>query len=372
MSRKGENIYKRKDGRWEGRYIKGRDMLGKARYGFCYAKTYREAKEKVAKCKAAIADGLHSDSANANRRFGIYCDEWLKAKRQTLGKSSYIKYSGIMEKYIKPRLGSEAASAVNTVMVDSFSSELLRNDGLSAKTVKDILLVLNAALNYTAKSYPGSLTVPNVTYPKVRRREMRVLTAEEQARLTIYLVRNMDDCGFGVLLALMTGLRIGELCALKWGAISLVDGTVRVSATMQRLRDPNPQAERKTTVYIGRPKSELSCRVIPMPARIIELCREMRKADPEAYVLTGSRAYLEPRVLQYRFKKYTTACGLSGVHFHTLRHTFATRCVEVGFEIKSLSEILGHSSAKITLDRYVHSSIELKRNNVNKLQVIGL
>lgn len=103
-----------------------------------------------------------------------------------------------------------------------------------------------------------------------------------------------------------------------------------------------------------------------------ELCDRMRHENGAAYILTGSERCMEPRTLQYRMKKYARDCGLDGVHFHTLRHTFATRAVEAGFEIKSLSEILGHSTTTITLDRYVHSSLELKRENMRKLSEIGM
>ena len=113
-------------------------------------------------------------------------------------------------------------------------------------------------------------------------------------------------------------------------------------------------------------------RIIPLNDYAAELCARWYVPSPSAYVLTGeSNKFIEPRALQYRLGKYAKACNLEGVHFHALRHTFATRCVEVGFEIKSLSEILGHSSSRITLDRYVHSSIELKRDNMKKLAIIG-
>lgn len=108
---------------------------------------------------------------------------------------------------------------------------------------------------------------------------------------------------------------------------------------------------------IGAPKSDSSLRTIPLPAQIAVLCRHMQPADPEAYVLTGGPAYMEPRTLQYRLKRYTAACGLEGVHAHTLRHTFATRAIESGFELKSLSEVLGHATTAITMERYVHSTL---------------
>lgn len=142
---------------------------------------------------------------------------------------------------------------------------------------------------------------------------------------------------------------------------------------MQRLQVLDDTANARTKINVGDAKSMASERIIPMNDSIKALCEKMLVSDGEAYVLTGESArFLEPRTVQYRLAKYTAACGITGVHFHTLRHTFATRCVEVGFEIKSLSEILGHASAKVTLDRYVHSSLELKRANMDKLAAVDL
>jgi site-specific recombinase xerC len=140
---------------------------------------------------------------------------------------------------------------------------------------------------------------------------------------------------------------------------------------MQRLRDLGGNGK-KTHIVVSDPKSFASERDIPLGGFAAELCRRFYADKPLAYVLTGSESrYVEPRALQYKMRRYCETCELSGVHFHSLRHSFATRCVEVGFDIKSLSEVLGHSSPQITLERYVHSSIELKRENMGKLAAIG-
>ena len=201
---------------------------------------------------------------------------------------------------------------------------------------------------------------------------MRVLSREEQARLVAYLHEDLDSCRFGILLALCTGIRIGELCALQWESVSTNDKAIRIAKALQRLHDTSVSQGARTRIVIGPPKSDTSVRTIPMTEYATGLCRRMKPQSSAAYVLTGTEAFMEPRTLQYRLEKYTQACGLEGVHFHTLRHTFATRAVEVGFEVKSLSEILGHTSVTITLDRYVHASLELKRDNMQKLKVVGL
>ena len=147
--------------------------------------------------------------------------------------------------------------------------------------------------------------------------------------------------------------------------------TIGITATLQRLHDTAGEEGSRTRICIGAPKSSISRHTIPMTDYTAALCRRFAVEDADAYVLTGTGRYMEPRTLQYRMEKYTRACGLEGVHAHTLRHTFATRAVEVGFEIKSLSEVLGHATTAITLERYVHSSMELKRSNMDKLQAIG-
>ncbi|MBQ8815797.1 MAG: site-specific integrase [Lachnospiraceae bacterium] len=394
---KGENIFKRKDGRWEARYIKGHELNGKIRYGYCYGKTYSEAKKKVVEARLALASGKTTiRSADTIKHFDVFCDEWLQINHNRIKESTYVKYSSILKKYIKPRLGKLCPEMLTTMLIAQFSDELLKQDGLSAKTVKDILLVLHSILKYTASKCPEKVQVVQITYPMEERKEMRVLNSKEQERLIKYLAEDMDSCRFGILLALCTGMRIGEICALKWGDISLENASVRITATMQRLKimdEPDTGGTKdavdelhigkrkdavdepdngKTKVVIHAPKTHNSMRCIPLTNYAVELCRKMLQPDPELYVLTGTEHYMEPRTLQYRLKHYTDECGLEGVHFHTLRHTFATRCVEADFELKSLSEILGHATTTVTLERYVHSSLELKRKNMSKLSALGL
>lgn len=201
---------------------------------------------------------------------------------------------------------------------------------------------------------------------KQTQEEMRVLSVEEQNKLILYLLTDMDNYKFGTLFALMTGLRIGEVCALRCGDISLKEKTVTVRETMRRVK--NLDGGTKTKIIFTKPKTNTSARVVPLTKAAFELCREhMNRANPGAFFLTGSEGkYIEPRTLQYKIKEYGTACDIENIHFHALRHTFATRCVEVGFEIKSLSEVLGHATPRITLERYVHSSIEFRSCLKNK------
>lgn len=372
MSKKGENIYKRKDKRWEARYKKGYRSDGTPQYGYCYGKSYHEVKEKLTKAKADWLQGSAAPVTLRRRRLASYCDEWLQMNRTCVKESTYVKYYGFVEKHIKPRLGGCFLSSLSSPLTEQFSHDLLHEERLSAKTVKDILTVLRSILAYAAKHFSEPLPLIEIVYPKIPKKEMRVLTRAEQDGFVRFLLEDTDEYKFGVLLALLTGMRIGEVCALRWGDVSLSERVIRVRSTMQRLQNLDPESPSKTKIVISEPKSETSARVIPLTSSALKLCQSRWCPHPDAFVLTGEVGrYIEPRSLQYRLERYTGECGLVGVHFHTLRHTFATRCVEVDFEIKSLSEILGHSTPRITLERYVHSSIELKRSNMDKLAAIG-
>ncbi len=366
MSKKGENIYKRKDGRWEARYIKGYRPNGKTHYGYCYGKTYREAKSKCQEAKTAVI--RNNPVLTRNSRFSFYCDSYLSLTSLKVKHSTSVKYYGIIENHIKPFLGGMYTHNITTNVIEDFTRKLLYEKNLSPKTAKDILIVLRSILKYTTKT--AILPHIDIFYPKQQQKEMRVLTKEEQFRLVSYLSADMDRFKFGTLLAILTGMRLGEICALKWNNISFKNKTIKICSTIQRLKVLDGSAK-KTKLDISNPKSNTSFRIIPITDYIADICKNFYIDSPDCFVISGNLTPVDPRTMQYRFSKYVKDLGLEDVHFHTLRHTFATRCVEVGFEIKSLSEILGHATPKITLERYVHSSLELKRDNMNKLCMFG-
>lgn len=373
MSRKGENIYKRKDNRWEGRYIKGYGDGGTIKYGYIYATSYTQAKERLQKARTDIALGV-AVGGKTRRRFGAFASEWMQINKHKITESTYVKYLSVIEKHIMPRFGGMRPEMITTAAVSEFAIGLSDGLGLSPKTVRDILTILNSILKYAKKEIGVIMPDVEIIYPKSSKKEMRVLSRTEQERLIAALTRDMDEYKFGILLALITGLRIGELCALRWENVDFEGGFIRVKSTMQRLRNIENSTLNiySTKVIISDPKSEGSARKIPLTDNARTLCKRFYRGGARAFVLTGEiDRYCEPRKLQYHFYGITREIGLTDVNFHALRHTFATRCVEVGFEIKSLSEILGHSSPKITLERYVHSSMELKRDNMSRLSIVG-
>jgi len=226
------------------------------------------------KCKPNVR--LRARCANTQQPcFSALCDAWLLRKRDEIRESSYIKYRAILERHIKPRLGSRRLGGICTASVDAFTRELLETDELSVKTVHDILSVLHSVLKDTEARRPAGALAVQIRYPKGKRREMRVLTIEEQKRLVAYLLHPTDSCKFGLLLALYTGLRIGELCALRWSCIDLREQTIRIAATMQRLGGTGEG----TRIVIGAPKSDSSLRTIPLPAQIALAVADAAGAD---------------------------------------------------------------------------------------------
>lgn len=374
MARTGENIYKRKDGRWEGRYIKLYDANGKPKYGYVYARTYSEAKQMLAekRCHLPEVDGV---SNRTNVKYDDVLTAWLQSSRTNIKESTFAKYSYIIDSHIRPALGQFPLGKISTQLIESFIQQQLltgridNKGGLSPKTVTDMLAIIKESIGYAQDNGISVICNPQRITVKKKEREMRVLTPSEEETLVRVLLDNMDQYKFGVMLSLYTGIRIGELCALQWDNLCLPSATLKVRKTMQRIQDKNVGAASKTKVIITEPKSQCSIRDIPLPVFILDLARRF-ESSPKDFVLSGDKSrYVEPRTMQNHFKKYIRDSGIADANFHTTRHTFATRCVEVGFDIKTLSEILGHANVNITLNRYVHSSFDLKCSNMNKLSL---
>lgn len=369
---KGENIYKRKDGRWEGRYKKGYGEDQKIIYGYCYGRSYREVKEKVNLAK--IQWLLHYPDPQAGaypKNFGAYGLQWLKINENRLKPSTLIKYYSMLQNHIMPQLGMYDLTELSSYSIAVFSEVLLDQKHLAPKTVRDILIFVHKILVYMQEETGNQMHSITISYPKLGKKELRVLSPEEQRRLTAYLLQELDIYKFSILLALFTGLRIGEICALQWKDISPDTGILTVTHTVQRLKTALYMSGQKTSLQIGTPKTVSSVRTIPLTNGLAEICNLFRPDNPEAFVMTGTEEFLDPRYLQRKLKRYTTELDMPDVHFHTLRHTFATRCIEFGCDTKTLSELLGHSNISTTMNRYVHPSLEFKRENIVKLEAAG-
>lgn len=355
MPRRGENIYKRKDGRWEARYIKEVTADGKKKYGSVYASNYKEVKAKQQQC---LLNPIQSACNSVNLTVHILITEWLSSIKNQVKENTYQKYESVCKNHIANEIGSVLVRLITNYTIINFTNRL-KEKNLSAKSVNDILIVLSLAFKYAEEEY--EITTPRIRYLKEEKKDMRVLSVNEQMQLTTYLNSDTDIYKFGILLALYTGIRVGELCALQWGDIT--DEHIEINKTMMRIKNDTG----KTEIKIGSPKSDSSKRYIPTPQYLLPLINQFRSAG---YVLSNDKLdYTEPRLMQIKFEKIIADCGLEKTNFHALRHTFATRCIEAGVDVKTLSEILGHSDVKTTLNRYVHSSFELKQKSMKQLEL---
>lgn len=352
MAKKGNNIYKRKDGRWEARYVKSVRVDGSKCYGSVYGATYREALDK----QREYLSRLQRCPAGSCLTLSELMVEWLAGIKPAIKKSTYQKYESLIRNHVLASpLGDMQVRFLNSLIFSEFAGQMRTN--LSARSVNNILALIHAALEYAEENH--GIPAPSIRYVREPVREMRVLSLQEQARLEAFLRQDMDCYKLGVLIALYTGVRLGELCALRWEDVR--GGELVISKTFHRIKDGQG-----TVLELTEPKTRSSNRVIPMPAFLSALAEPFRGTGTVLKTVRGKP--VEPRVMQMTFAKYIEACGLPSTNFHALRHTFATRCVEAGFDLKSLSEILGHTDVKTTLNRYVHSSFELKQKNMELLQ----
>ena len=300
------------------------------------------------------------------------CNKWLEINKYKLKNSSWSKYNSIIKNWIVPFFGNYYIEELTTESLAEFTDMLLTQKNLAVKTVRDILLLLHSILAYGYEKNKRQIFPIRIIYPKEESKNLRVLSQEEQLQLMKCLEQNIDAYKLCIIIALTAGLRVGELCGLRWENISFENQTLCVKSTVQRIKNSSQvEGERKTKVIISTPKSRSSIRTIPLTSGVVELCKQFKCEDEKVFILTGTHSFAEPRILQRKLSKYYKQCNITNAHFHTLRHTFATRCIEVGFDIKTLSEILGHSSISITMNRYVHPDLDFKRKNIKKLEEAG-
>lgn len=366
MPRRGENIYKRKDGRWEGRYIKER-INQQARYGYVYGKSYTEVRESLKNLSLTPS----ANAAQPAPEWKSIVAEWMEAKKLTVKPSTLSRYRNVLAKHIIPLIEQKKKTEKLSDAVQKYLLHLSQK-GYAPKTVSDILTIIKGIYKFAQARGCQIDNIVNTITVKVPKSKIAVLTEDEERRLCRYLCESTDKCSIGVLLCLCTGIRIGELCALKWSDVDLTNGIISINHTLLRIQSENKGKGQKTKVIISTPKSEESRREIPISSYLLKQLKQVERAE-NSFVLTGQEnRFVEPRTMQYFFKSILKKCHIPNYKFHVLRHTFATRCVEQGVEIKSLSEILGHSGIKITLDKYVHSSMQLKKREIEKLNILNV
>jgi len=373
MSRRGENIHKRKDGRWEGRYIKNYDINGKAQYGSVYSKSYLEVKKKLNEKKYETTKNiLPSKDRYTSLREVLYL--WLDNNRVSLKEQTFSKYKRLIETHIVPVIGSVNIKSITSTYINKFLYEKTENGrldgsgGLSPSYIKTLSFILNSSLKFAAQEGLCNFIAGSIITPPNKPRKLDVLSVNEQMILEHYIFNNLNEKNIGILLSLYAGLRIGEVCALKWSDINFDEKTIHIKDTVSRIATVTEEfTQTKTKLQINDAKTYSSNRIIPIPEILYNLLLQSKNTESEFVLKGSSYPYTDPRTLQYAFHKKLKDCGLRDINYHTLRHTFATRCIESGMDVKSLSEILGHSNVNITLNTYVHSSVSLKRKQLETM-----
>lgn len=369
MPRRGENIRRRKDGRWEARFPNGKDARGRTTYGVVYGATYREAKEK----RHRIQEKKQSVTAHGREvLFRELLSLWISDNRIRLKASTLYRYQYLMDTHILPELGSKPLSSISSPVINTFLADKLQNGrldgtgGLSAAYVRSISLVISSVLRFGAEQGLCSAVSAKIKKPALISKEISVLSTDQQNSLEKELLTETDETKLGVYITLYTGLRIGEICALTWDDIDLNNRLIYVRNTVARVQSGSDSGS-QTHLIIDSPKTSSSLRCIPICSKLYTVLSAYTSVTCFKFVTSPTETFTSPRTFDYRFKKLLKASNIPRTNFHTLRHTFATRCIEAGVDVKSLSEILGHADVSITLNTYVHSSIDLKRVQLEKI-----
>ena len=298
-------------------------------------------------------------------KYEKYLYKWLLNKRKFVKESTYANYSNIVFKYIIPYIGNYYINSINHDILQNYIF-ILSDNNLSNKTIKDIMLIVKSTIKQLF--YDNKIKIFNLKfyYPKDNKnKKMYVLSKNEQNKLMEYILNNINNKNIGILLSLMLGLRIGEVCALKYSDIDFKRNIIHINKTLQRIYIKENKKS-YTKIIITEPKSINSIRDIPVNENIIKILKKFNKSK-DYYILTNNNKYIEPRVYRSYFNNLLKKLNINHFSFHSLRHTFATNCISLNIDYKTVSELLGHSNINITLNLYVHPNISQKRKCINMI-----
>lgn len=290
---------------------------------------------------------------------------WKEYKRPYVKQSTMAAYVLILENHILPYFGD--GDSLHEQEVQAFVLQKLER-GLSVKTVKDILIVLKMVMKFGVKNEWMTYYEWDIKYPTTSTsKEMEVLSVANHRKILNYIQSHFTFMGLGIYISLSTGLRIGEICALKWSDINVTDGTITVSRTIERIYIIEGE-KKHTELIINTPKTKNSCREIPMSKELLAMIKPLKKVvNEDFYVLTNDERPTEPRTYRNYYNGLMVKLDIPKLKYHGLRHSFATRCIEAGCDYKTVSVLLGHSNISTTLNLYVHPNMEQKKRCITKM-----
>ena len=301
----------------------------------------------------------------SNKTIREIAEAWKEYKRPYVKQSTMAAYVLILENHVLPEFGDN--DSLHEHDVQAFVLKKIEH-GLSAKSVKDILIVLKMVMKFGVKNewmnhYEWDIKFPVNSQPK----ELEVLSVANHKKILDYVQHNFTFMSLGIYISLSTGLRIGEICALKWSDINVADGKITVQRTIERIY--MVEGEKKhTQLVINTPKTVNSCREIPISKELLAMVKPMKKVvNADFYVLTNEDKPTEPRTYRNYYNRLMEKLDIPKLKYHGLRHSFATRCIEAGCDYKTVSVLLGHSNISTTLNLYVHPNMEQKKRCINKM-----
>ena len=295
---------------------------------------------------------------------------WLLEKKDYIKESTYANYSNNIFNHIIPKLGNYYLNELNHKVIQDFLLELSKNGrkdntgGLAEKTIKDITIIVKGSIKKGINEDKIKHIELTFNYPKDNKEnKLYVLTKREQNKITNYVLENINSRNIGLLISLYSGIRIGELCALRWEDVDFKKNCLTINKTIQRvyIKDKNKNISK---VIITTPKTKNANREIPINKDFLEILKKV-KSDKEHYILTGKEKYIEPRTYRKYFNKVLDELKIKHFNFHSLRHTFATNCISLGVDYKTVSELLGHANVNITLNLYVHPRYSQKKKCID-------
>lgn len=381
MCKRGENIRKRKDGRWEARIL-CKCAYGTSNYRSVYGKSYREVKEKK---ENFIREQFQKESLpgvtkiNSEKKYQVTFEDvlfmWLENRAFHQKKSTRLKYNNMIKLHIIPALGNIEIEQMDDVLVNQFliskkeNGRLDGKGGLSNSYIKTMAIIISSSLDYAIERELRNPMKCKIQKPAVLKKEITILSQSMQQIYEDRLDGVTSTTELAILIALHTGMRIGEICALKWEDIDYENRLIRVRHSIVRIENEENE-EKKTKLVLDTPKTKTSIRDIPIYTKLYQILLPVKEKTSNYFVASGCLNFISPRTFEYRFHQVLKKYELEDINFHVLRHTFATRCVEYGVDVKTLSEVLGHSNVNITLNTYIHSSLERKRGQLEKLSAV--
>ncbi len=290
---------------------------------------------------------------------------WKEDKRPYVKQSTFAAYMLILEKHILPYFGE--MQVLNEKAVQAFALEKIKG-GMSVKSVKDILIVLKMVMKFGVKNEWMAYSEWDVRYPTAGKpKELEVLTVANHRKILDHIRQHFTFRNLGIYICLSSGLRIGEVCALRWSDINIESGTICVQRTIERIYIVEG-GRNHTDLIISTPKTKNSCREIPMSKELLSLVKPLKKVvNSDFYVLTNEESPTEPRTYRNYYKQFMENLGMPKMKFHGLRHSFATRCIECNCDYKTVSVLLGHANISTTLNLYVHPNMEQKKKCIAKM-----